>query len=91
MSERTNASMDKLDAWTKKEAASRVKSAFVKQTVSAASGLAVYLFAGIRAFLGFISVGSVVTYAASIIKWWGIRRQSTSHTGLPPADSVRIF
>lgn len=68
VSERTDAAMDALDAWTNKEARSRMKSAFVKQTVSAASGLAVYLFAGIRAFLGFISVGSVVTYAASIIR-----------------------
>lgn len=58
----------KIDAWTQKEAKCSGRSAFVKYSVSALCGLLVYFFAGIRAYLGFISVGSVVTYASSIIK-----------------------
>lgn len=38
------------------------------QTVSVVSGLIVYLLTGLRAYLGMISIGSVVTYAASILK-----------------------
>ncbi len=38
------------------------------QLVSIVSGLAVYLLTGLRAYMGIISIGNVVTYAASILK-----------------------
>jgi len=57
-----------IEDYDKRETKIGVKSAFVKNTVSAVSGFLVYLFAGFKAYLGLISVGSVVTYASSIMK-----------------------
>lgn len=39
------------------------------QTVSDLSGLLVYLFTGLQAFIGMISIGQVVTYASSILRF----------------------
>lgn len=57
-----------LDTYNKKEAYTNFKGAVLKHSVSALSGLLVYSFAGVRAYLGLLSIGSVVTYAASIIQ-----------------------
>lgn len=45
-----------------------VKSGLVSQTIVALLGLLVYGFAGIRGYVGMITIGGVVTYAASIAK-----------------------
>ena len=66
--ERTNQEIGGLDACNRMCAKVAFKSAAVKQSVSAVSGFLVYVFAGVRAFLGLITIGSVVTYAASIIR-----------------------
>lgn len=66
--ERTNQEIGGLDACYKRCARMAFKSTVVKQSVSAVSGFLVYVFAGVRAFLGLITIGSVVTYAASIIR-----------------------
>ena len=42
---------------------------FTEQTVSAITGFLVYVFAGLLAFLGIISIGRVITYSASILKF----------------------
>lgn len=46
-----------------------VKDAVVQQSVSAVMGFLVYIFAGTLAWTGVISIGGVVTYAASILKF----------------------
>lgn len=66
--EGTDREIKELDVYYKKEARINFRRAVVKSTVSALSGLLVYVFAGIRAYLGLISIGSVVTYASSIIQ-----------------------
>lgn len=42
---------------------------FTQQSVSALTGFLVYVFAGTLACVGIISIGNVVTYAASILKF----------------------
>ncbi len=42
---------------------------FTQQSVSAFTGFLVYIFAGVLACMGIISIGNVVTYAASILKF----------------------
>lgn len=42
---------------------------FTRESVSALTGFLVYVFAGVLACLGMISIGGVVTYAASILKF----------------------
>lgn len=42
---------------------------FTQQSVSALTGFLVYIFAGVLACVGIISIGNVVTYAASILKF----------------------
>ncbi len=42
---------------------------FVRESVSALTGYLVYIFAGLLACVGMISIGGVVTYAASILKF----------------------
>ncbi len=42
---------------------------FTEQSVSAVTGFLVYVFAGLLACAGIISIGGVVTYAASILKF----------------------
>lgn len=64
--ENTDREIDELECFYKKGARVNFKRALVKYTVAALSGLLVYVFAGIRAHLGLISIGSVVTYASSI-------------------------
>lgn len=66
--ERTDEEIKELDVYNRKEAGVNFGRAAAKNTVSALSGLLVYVFAGIRAYLGLISIGSVVTYASSIIQ-----------------------
>lgn len=46
-----------------------VKNAAAQQSVSAFMGFLVYIFAGVLAWAGVISIGGVVTYAASILKF----------------------
>lgn len=41
----------------------------IGQTTSAILGLAAYLFAGLRAYIGMITIGNVVTYASSILEF----------------------
>lgn len=45
------------------------KKLWLGQTMSDLSGLFVYLFTGIRAYIGMISIGQVVVYASSIIQF----------------------
>ena len=45
-----------------------LRSALISQGIVALLGLLVYGFAGLRGFVGMITIGSVVTYAASISK-----------------------
>ncbi len=45
-----------------------VRGEVIRRTVSGLTGLLVYAFSGMRAWLGLISVGNVVTYAASILR-----------------------
>lgn len=45
-----------------------VKSGLVSQLIAALLGILVYGFAGLRGYVGMISIGNVVTYAASISK-----------------------
>lgn len=66
--EETDREIEELDVYNRKEAHVNFRRAAMKSTVSALSGLLVYVFAGIRAYLGLISIGSVVTYASSIIR-----------------------
>ncbi len=44
------------------------KHVYMAQLVSIVSGLAVYLLTGLRAYMGIISIGNVVTYAAAILR-----------------------
>lgn len=46
-----------------------VKNTLAQQSVSAFMGFLVYIFAGVLAWAGVISIGGVVTYAASILKF----------------------
>lgn len=43
--------------------------AYLSQVIVCVSGMLVYLFAGLRAYVGMISIGGVVTYAATILKF----------------------
>lgn len=52
-----------------KMAGAYVTNAVVQQSVSALMGFLVYIFAGTLAWAGVISIGGVVTYAASILKF----------------------
>lgn len=47
----------------------QIRHGVVGQALSAVTGLMVYLFAGLQAYVGLISIGSVVAYAASILKF----------------------
>ena len=66
--EETDREINELDIYNKKEARVNFKRAVIKYTVAALSGLLVYVFAGVRAYLGLISIGSVVAYASSIVQ-----------------------
>lgn len=46
-----------------------IRREWVGQGVSDLSGLLIYLFTGLRAYAGMISIGGVVTYASSIIRF----------------------
>ena len=50
------------------EAALAARGELLRRAATALIGLLVYLFAGLRAFLGLITIGSVVTYAAGIVQ-----------------------
>lgn len=68
-----NQDVDKVAAQIK-EGRKRIASCYIQgeqigQTTSAILGLAAYLFAGLRAYIGMITVGSVVTYASSILEF----------------------
>ena len=52
-----------------KMAGAYVKNTLAQQSVSAFMGFLVYIFAGVLAWAGVISIGGVVTYAASILKF----------------------
>lgn len=52
-----------------KMAAAYARNAAAQQSVSAFMGFLVYVFAGVLAWTGIISIGGVVTYAASILKF----------------------
>lgn len=45
-----------------------VKEEMLRRSVTALIGLSAYLFAGFRAYMGFITIGGVVTYASAIIR-----------------------
>ncbi len=45
------------------------KKLWIGNTISNLSGLLIYLFTGFRAYVGMISIGQVVTYAASMIQF----------------------
>ena len=66
--EEADRELEKLNGYHRGEAGVNFKRATVKNTVAALSGLLVYVFAGVRAYLGLISIGSVVTYASSIVQ-----------------------
>ena len=46
-----------------------IRREWIGQGVSDLSGLLIYLFTGLRAYAGMISIGGVVTYASSIIRF----------------------
>lgn len=50
------------------EAVTAAKGEVIRQTITAIIGLTVYLFAGLRAYLGLITIGGVVTYASGILQ-----------------------
>lgn len=52
-----------------------IKRQYIGVTFPGISGLFIYLFAGVKAYLGQISIGNVVTYTASIVRL----AQSASH------------
>lgn len=52
-----------------KMAGAYARNAAAQQSVSAFMGFLVYVFAGVLAWAGIISIGGVVTYAASILKF----------------------
>lgn len=58
-----------IKATTDKMAHCVTRNVFSQQSVSALTGFLVYAFAGLLACAGMISVGGVVTYAASILKF----------------------
>lgn len=58
-----------IKATTDKMAHFVILNIFSQQSVSALTGFLVYAFAGLLACVGMISVGGVVTYAASILKF----------------------
>jgi len=53
----------------KRQAAIYTKREWVGQGLSDLSGLMVYLFTGLRAYAGMITIGGVVTYASSILRF----------------------
>ena len=58
-----------IESVNRKQAKIWMRKGFISQTVSDGSGLLVYLFTALRAYAGVITIGGVVTYAASIIRF----------------------
>ena len=58
-----------LRSGAKKAKGNLSKRLWIGQTTSDLSGLLVYLFTGLRAYVGMISIGQVVMYASSIIQF----------------------
>ena len=69
--ERAGREIGELDNYNRKEARTAFICTSVEHSVSVLSGLLVYVFAGVRAYWGLISIGSVVTYASSILQMTG--------------------
>lgn len=65
---KTDEAMAGVDKELNKEAACSCWEEWIKQTVTALTSLLIYSFAGVRAYLGLITVGGVVTYASSIVQ-----------------------
>ncbi len=63
------------------------RQAVLNMTISDLSGLIIYLFTGIQAFLGYITIGQVVTYASSVIRFSG----QVTHLATYLALSERCF
>lgn len=61
---------------------------FTQQSVSALAGFLVYVFAGTLAFLQIITIGGVVTYASSILKFTDAIGKLAYHTNLLKRDAV---
>jgi len=53
----------------KRNAKNHIKLGLFSQGISDATGLLVYLFTGLRAYMGVITIGNVVTYASSILQF----------------------
>ena len=66
--EQTDAASGRVQKEVDAEAALAAKEEIVRRAATALIGLFVYLFAGLRAYLGLITIGSVVTYAAGIVQ-----------------------
>lgn len=64
----TDAASENVQREVDKEAWLVVKEEVVRRSVTALIGLLTYLFAGFRAYMGFITIGGVVTYASAIIQ-----------------------
>ena len=64
----TNEAGSRVQAEVDTESSLVAKEEMVRRAATALIGLLVYLFAGLRAWLGLITIGSVVTYAAGIVQ-----------------------
>ena len=63
------AANDNIIQMKKKVAGIYIKREWIGQGLSDLSGLLVYLFTGLRAYAGVITIGGVVTYASSILRF----------------------
>lgn len=64
----TGAASDRICREVDTEAGLAAKEEMIRRSATAVIGLLVYVFAGLRAYLGLITIGGVVTYASGIIK-----------------------
>lgn len=67
--EDTEKSAERMKQGEKAQTRLFVRKQLIGRSLSDLSGLLVYLFTGLRAYAGVISVGSVVTYASSILQF----------------------
>lgn len=77
----TKSAVDKMAHFT-------VQNIFIQQTASAFTGFLVYVFAGTLACLQIITIGEVVTYAASILKFTDAIGKLAYMTNLLKRDAV---
>lgn len=71
INKQTSAASDAVSEEVQIEAGLTAKEVLIRQSATAIIGLLVYLFAGMKAYMGMITIGGVVTYASGIIQMSG--------------------